>query len=431
LIIIGVSVILIDGSWLREGPGLSELVSRIKDLRGKKRGKTAIVIPTWRKNGLMGEHIKRLASQEHGGFDAIIVYSEEDEFLEDTCGIPSVHIKRKTDSGSAGGFYVGEKFALENGYQYIILSDNDCFPESKTLVQDLLRALEDGADVAFPKIRNADGKEPEANRLLPQYGCMRADVLRDVGLSYLPLHFGGEDVELFERMRKRGCRIAKIDSVAYHAQHAGVSPFACKESKMRYYLRSEILWRLLRYPFYNVCFNIFRNLSGGIFFAFSRKDLSTVMLDAAWLGSLAQFFKIDAAESPELMKAKEANGIDASRWSFDNGIQDGFINRMKRLCISTAGFLSQIPRLIGKDIIFDRTVGLSGIFLALFAKNSYLRENGGYYPVLKENRMLYLPLHLAMIALALCVSLPLAIVLTGMAYTKKSMLGINSDSYGL
>jgi GT2 family glycosyltransferase len=424
-------VILINGSWLREGPGFSDLVGQIKDLRGKKKNHAAIVIPTLRRDDLIAEHIRRLSLQEHQEFDAIIVYGEDDRFVQDTHGVPTVHIRRKTDSGSAGGFYIGEMFALENGYEFLMLADNDCLPESVGLVRDLLSALKAGADVAFPKIRNADGKEAKANELLPQYGCMKADVLRDVGLSYLPLHFGGEDVELFERMRKRGCRVAKTDSIAYHAQHAGVSPFACKGSKMRYYLRSEILWRLLRYPFYNVGFNVFRNLSGGIFFAFSRKDLSAVMLDAAWLGSRAQFFKIDAAESPEPMRAQEASGMEASRWSFDNGIQDGFFSRMRRLRISTAGFLSQLPKLIGKDIIFDRTVGTSGIFLALFAKNSYLRENGGYYPVLKENRVYYLPLHLAMISLALCVSLPLAIVLTGMAYAKRSMLGINSDSYGL
>jgi hypothetical protein len=426
-----VPVILIDGSWLREGPGLSELVSRIKDLRGKKRSRTAIVIPTWKKNGLMREHVEKLALQEHGGFDAIIVYGEEDEFLEDTCGVPSVHIRPKTNLGSAGGFYIGERFALESGYEYLILSDNDCLPESYTLVRDLLGALKDGADVAFPKIRNADGKEPQANRLLPQYGCMRADVLRDVGLSYLPLHFGGEDHELFERMKMKGYRAVEIGSVAYHAQHAGVSPFACYGLKMRYYLRGEILWRLLRSAPQNAYCHIFMNLFGGIFFAFSRKDLSRVMLDAVRDGASMRFFKIESATGEGPMVEQGVMGIDASRWSMDNRGGDAPAGRFRRFVYSTARYLSQVPGVFRKDIIFDRTVGASGMLLAMLARNSWLRENGNYHPVLKENRAYHLPLHLAMLGLAFSISVPSALVLTGAAYAKMTMLGIDSDSYGL
>jgi GT2 family glycosyltransferase len=417
--------------WLREGPSLNELVRGIRDGRGGRRSRTAVLIPTWRRNDLVMEHLLRLSRQSQRDFDVIVVYGEEDEPLDGTFGLPCVHILRKGDIGSAGGFYVAEKFALGSGYEFIVRADNDCFPETPTLLADLLQKLDEGADVAFPRIRNMDGKEPSHNSLLPQYGCLRAGVLREVGLTYLPLHFGGEDIELLERIKKGGYRVAYADSVAYHAQHAGVSPFACGGSKMRYYMRSDILWRFLSYPPFSVYFRSFTTIFCGIFFMFSRKDLSGLMLDAAAAGSLLRFFKMDDVAGAGAAKLGGAKGMEASRWTYDNGIRDGISGKAARLAHSTAAFMAQAPEVFGRDIIFERTVGASGLMLALLARDSWLRENGGYYPVLVGNRPWHIPMHIAAAAIALAVSLPLSIALTSVGYLRKFALRVDSRAYGI
>jgi hypothetical protein len=123
--------------------------------------------------------------------------------------------------------------------------------------------------------------------------------------------------------------------------------------------------------------------------------------------------------------------MDVSRWTYDHTLDDGMAHRLARLLAATSGYLSRLPAAAGKDVIFDRTVGISGMPIALLAKNSWLRENGGYYPVLSENRLWHLPLHMAMVLLALSLSLPLAIILTSAGYAKKAVLGISSCSYGI
>ncbi len=123
-----------EAAFLRRGPELGELVAETRDGRKGGRKRIAVAIPTRNWNEILSEHVKRLSKQAFRDFDVIIVYGEDDEFLDDVCGLPVVHIRRKADCGSAGGFYIGEKFAFDEGYDMVVLADNDALPDSDSLV---------------------------------------------------------------------------------------------------------------------------------------------------------------------------------------------------------------------------------------------------------------------------------------------------------
>ncbi|NYZ74038.1 glycosyltransferase family 2 protein [Candidatus Micrarchaeota archaeon] len=423
----------INQRWLQEGPELPELVSEIRDERGGKRKKTAIVIPTRNGNDLTDRHLRLLSAQTSRDFDVIMVYGENDGFLPHTYGIPALHLKRNDDYGSAGGFYVGEKFAMENGYEMLILADNDCFPESVSLVKDLLEGIDEGVDAVVPRIRNTNGGKPKHNGLLPQYGCMRARMLTDVGLTYLPFYFGGEDIELLHRIQNRGYRIGYINSVAYHPLSTKLSPFACTLAKMRDYMRGDILCCYLAYPFHKVCFKVFSFTLAGLFLAPFRKELSGIMIESVINGSMMRFFKPDAGvqNGSWPQRYKSATGIEVCRLAYGRNPGETLFGKIRGIASVSMTYLAQIPGAAGKDIIFDRNVGLSGMALAFLARTSWLRgENGGYYPVLQDNRFYLFPLYAAFFLVAFLLAIPITFAFITAGYVKKSILGVKPLGYG-
>jgi len=427
---IGMLMMPINKKWLRKGPELPELVGEIRDERGGKRRKAAIVIPTRNGNDLTDRHLRLLSAQTCRDFDVIMVYGENDAFLPHTYGVPAVHLRRSMDCGSAGGFYTGEKFALENGYETLILADNDCFPESASLVKDLLKGTDNGTDVIFPGVRNIGGKKPERRGTLPQYGCMRAQMLTKVGLTYLPFYFGGEDNELLRRIMNHGYRIGYVNSAAYHPY--AFSMFTCPLPKMRNYLRGETMSCYMTYHFHEGCLMIFTFILGGLFLAPFRKELSGIMMESVIRGSMMRFFKPDAGTQdgswPRIYKS--ATGIEVCRLAYGRNPDETLFGKIRGITSAWMKYIAQIPGTFGKDIIFDRNVGLSGMALAFLARTSWLRDNGKYYPVLQDNRPYLFPLYAAFFLLVVLLTIPISLALITLGYVRKSVLGVKPLGYG-
>ena len=113
-----------------------------------------------------------------------------------------------TNSGPAGGFFIGERFALDSGYRKIIHVESDAMPVSENAIEALDRETE-GGQAAVPMMVSAD-RALRIPSYMHQYCCVPASCLRAVGLTYVPLNFGGEDSSLFERIRNFcGVRVVK------------------------------------------------------------------------------------------------------------------------------------------------------------------------------------------------------------------------------
>ena len=98
--------------WLKRGPSLGELVAEVKDNRRKKRSRLTLIIPTFRDNELLEKHITKLANQTFQDFDVIIVYGEEDRFIETPKWASILHIREKGRNGCAGAFYLGGNLCI-------------------------------------------------------------------------------------------------------------------------------------------------------------------------------------------------------------------------------------------------------------------------------------------------------------------------------
>jgi GT2 family glycosyltransferase len=417
--------------WLKKGPMLPQLIERVKDERDRRRNKTAIIIPTYLKNELLQEHLARLARQSHREFDVIIIYGEKDEFLDDACGHSAVHIRRSVDCGSAGAFYIGEKYALSEGYENVILADNDCLPVSRTLVRELVRSIENGADVAMPRI-SEDGAI-FTNFVIAQYGCIRAEALKKIGFSYLPFYFGGEDLELLDRLLKHGYPFVVIDEVASHPALRGMSILVRPPLKLFYYIRGGILRTYLKNGYREAFWHTFRRAMETAFFAPFNRGLTMNILKALFKASSMTFFSAGTefedyrnAVSPAVVDgtvfSKDAEGEAGdkpSRPAWGGGLRAVLVG------------LSRMPAFLGKGVVFENEVRLSGVPALLAARRSWIKHDGRYYEISGNNPYPHFPIFLIYLLLATPFAFLLSLGLTFSGFVRKTVSGISTYRYGL
>lgn len=108
-------------------------------------GKTAAVVVTYNRDDMLVKCLGALAAQSEIPIPDIIVvdngerkdcsFGDMPEFIRaaagEYCGL--TYIKTDHNSGGAGGFNTGIKKAVEMGYEYLWLMDDDCIPEPGAL----------------------------------------------------------------------------------------------------------------------------------------------------------------------------------------------------------------------------------------------------------------------------------------------------------
>lgn len=215
------------------------------------------------------------------------------------------HISTEENVGGAGGFSLGVRKAVEKGYQFVWLMDDDCIPQKNSLEQlmNAGRATDykygflssrvvwtDGSDHAMNKInkkeRYADGlylisQATFVSILFP------ADIIRKVGLPIKDFFIWGDDIEYTRRIAIRN-RIPSFyveNSVVVHKTKNNIgSKIAFDDisniNRYRYAYRNECyLYRRegIRgriYYFLKCMYNLFRIL----FLAKDNKVLRTMVL---------------------------------------------------------------------------------------------------------------------------------------------------------
>ncbi len=265
---------------LDAAPALDALVAERKDMRRAPRAKAALVITTYGNGPMLKKHVERLGLQKWKGFDIIIVYGEKDGFIEAPAWAGILHLREKGRNGCSGAYYIGERAALEEGYGIIILADDDCMPVSEDLVESLVKEVEGGTHIAIPRLGS-----PQASwkpRVPHYYGAVSANALRKAGLTFLPLFFGGDDVEFMSRMMNAGFSPKHIEAYAWHPP---AKPFLIDASWKRYYYsRGELEALILNRGFPEA----FAFAAMGLLMAASLAAFGRTSQDAAWpVGRLA------------------------------------------------------------------------------------------------------------------------------------------------
>lgn len=205
---------------MRQGPALEALASKITVI-GKK-GKCAIILPVYDEINLLNGHLGILEKQAVPDFDVVIVFCQKSldvSRIRKSSRFGTVTICMKEQLGAAAGYYAGELYALQNGYECVILADVDCVPLSSDLVRKLGDSVSDHPDCVISPVWEPFEGFRNKSLSLHWYGAMHPSLLRKAGLTFLPFYFGCLDSEHEARLLgKSGCK-SKIyldDGCVYH-----------------------------------------------------------------------------------------------------------------------------------------------------------------------------------------------------------------------
>ncbi|NYZ74250.1 hypothetical protein H0O00_03845, partial [Candidatus Micrarchaeota archaeon] len=136
-------------------------------------------------------------------------------------------------------FFTGEKYALENGYKYIIITDDDCLPVNKRHIETLVEEHRKGNPLVYGTVVFLlDGEEVHYGSGLPYYSLIDIGLLRKVGLHFAPLYMGGEDGEVEARLFLLAKPVRTESRITHPKEH---SIFADFERDVRYRTNGMLL----------------------------------------------------------------------------------------------------------------------------------------------------------------------------------------------
>ncbi|MGS2738020.1 glycosyltransferase family 2 protein [Sinomicrobium sp. M5D2P17] len=219
----------------------------------------------------------------------------------------------KENSGGAGGFYHGIKYASEQGYDYMWLMDDDSIV-TPTALDKLLGPFEDIENLGFScsKVVWTDGNLHKMN--IPEKSDVQDDVknyesviscsfvsmlipnkvVKEVGYPYKDFFIWCDDMEYSWRITRTGYKaVLANDSVVIHktASNYNASLSDCPEKefwKYKYGYRN----RVFTYRKHKEYGKIIRFFIGANYRAFSRKTNKMEALKLVW-GSMSRGFQFN------------------------------------------------------------------------------------------------------------------------------------------
>ncbi|MED1420458.1 glycosyltransferase family 2 protein [Bacillus smithii] len=220
--------------------------------------KIAVVICNWNKKYWLTQCIQSLLKSSLGSFELIVVDNASTDgsvgAIMEQFGNKVNIIVNKENKGGSGGFNTGIRIALEKGYKYIHLLDNDVIVDPKA-IEELFYFMEENPDVAAAGSKIYSFDQPNHLQELgasinwnefnirPNYkgyiddetipeliecdyvpACsvmVQAEVIKKVGLMDESFFIYWDDIEWFYRMKLAGYRIvANSRSKVWHKMGA-------------------------------------------------------------------------------------------------------------------------------------------------------------------------------------------------------------------
>lgn len=212
------------------------------------------VVVTYNRLNLLKRCLKGLQMQVYDKFDILIVNNGSTDGTKewlDSLG-DQIKVIHQDNLGGAGGFYAGQKFGLDNGYEWVWMMDDDGVPDCHQLEELLNAANYSDTNIIAPIVLNIDKQDEEAfypgeklelpkgmisentRYVCPFNGIMfNRSVLENIGLIKKELFIWGDEREYTLRWRKAGYKeIAALKAVHYHPQiktvYDNVLPFTSK-----------------------------------------------------------------------------------------------------------------------------------------------------------------------------------------------------------
>lgn len=193
--------------------------------------KTAAIVVTYNRKELLKKNIEKLLSQSfRSHLDIIIIDNASTDGTRDYISSfvdnkEIIYINTGENLGGAGGFHFGIKYAVENGYDYVWVMDDDCMPR-ETALEEFYRwdkKLKGNYGFLSSKVLWKDGsicamnvqKETKWKRLKCfdkvtsiQYASfvslfLKAETIRRIGLPFKEFFIWADDWEYTRRISKQ------------------------------------------------------------------------------------------------------------------------------------------------------------------------------------------------------------------------------------
>ena len=237
--------------------------------------KVIAVVVTYNRKELLKESIEALLAQEYENFDILIVDNASTdgtkEYIEELLKISKISYENTgANLGGAGGFNYGMKKAIERGYEYVWIMDDDTIPYKDSL-KELMNAdivlqgeygylssiaiWKDGTPCKMNGQKICKGWYDEAhflkNSLIRTYYStfvslfLKASVIKEIGFPIKEFFIWGDDVEYTNRISKKyNCYIVGNSQVLHSTNNNEGSNIAKDDenriSRYKYAYRNEV-----------------------------------------------------------------------------------------------------------------------------------------------------------------------------------------------
>lgn len=219
--------------------------------------KVCIVIPTFKSWEITAKTVNKLLyEQTYSHFDIIIVdagsedYEKLENLYKDEDRVIIIHSSK--DLGSAGSFWLGMKYAYQEGYEVFILSDNDAIPISNNLIEKLVNEIENNCEFVLAPYEEGLllGSNYE-NRVKVKarpfhFLTLSRKVIERVGFPSIEFFIWHDDGEYCERIRKK-FDIYILTSIKYAHEFPPSTLHYFYSKRYHYNIRNQILMYLKRW----------------------------------------------------------------------------------------------------------------------------------------------------------------------------------------
>lgn len=202
--------------------------NRIDAEMGEFQRRLLIIMPVYDEFELIVPHLDALEKQNMKIFDVAVVltpgkkadFNLAEKIAEKKYSFALCLIERANDTGCAGGFFVGEKYALANGYEAAIYADVDASIEERDLIKKLWDAYKAGnGNCIMPAADFYEGEETlDVGTNIHLYGLVSVSLMKRIGLHYAPIDFG-DDAEYTKRIVALEKPVL-VDARVKHLTHA-------------------------------------------------------------------------------------------------------------------------------------------------------------------------------------------------------------------
>lgn len=210
--------------------------------------KIIALVVTYNRKELLKENINALLNQKYNNFDIIVVDNAstdgtEKMMKEYKSNKRIIYENTGANLGGAGGFHYGLKRAVELGYDFCWLMDDDTIPKENSLeiLVEKAEKLQNNFSYLCSYVEWTDGKPCKMNQViqhkfwfndsadkLHKYGLMKLasctfvsvfvnlEVTQKVGLPVRQMFIYGDDHEYTSRLGKEKPGYLVVDSVVVH-----------------------------------------------------------------------------------------------------------------------------------------------------------------------------------------------------------------------